>query len=314
MHKLTEMEAQRVMAVMEDALDKLEHISFVPAAPSSDVLDALADEQGTRPVWTCVQAQWHAEQSAAQAGALGPSRWHAMPHSGIDGGADPGRRGDHLDEVGQATRALCRSLRRHPRGAEVLRGLSLKRPRSPRVLALNGYVEELSAMAFRRLSTTVEEEAASRNLLRDLTERERLAEDERDMLTARLAATRADKDRESGALQALLAKAGAELREVTQANALEAESTQRRAEEAIGKGKEEHQRKVKALLERRERLLKEIADTAEAHREEEAASRRRKTKAEAELAAAVARFDGDMATTTEEIARLTACLEAEAAE
>lgn len=55
------------------------------------------------------------------------------------------------------------------------------------------------------------------------------------------------------------------------------------------------------MLERINNLEKETGEAAELHEQEEAASRKKKTKAEMELAATVGRYDRDMVARTAQI-------------
>lgn len=63
---------------------------------------------------------------------------------------------------------------------------------------------------------------------------------------------------------------------------------------------------IQALAERIERLSKDIEETSDLHQQEEAASRKKKAKLEAELALAVGRYDRDMKAKTAQIAEIKA--------
>jgi hypothetical protein len=131
MHKLTNCEAQRVIAVMEDTLDKLNALSYVPSSARLDLLEALGGA-GANPVKSCLQTQWHLEQNAIKTGAMGDARTAtasaaaaaaraaaaAAAHAAGDTFAES-QQGDTLQQIYQSTRTLCRSLRQHARGMEV---------------------------------------------------------------------------------------------------------------------------------------------------------------------------------------------------
>ncbi|CAM9316669.1 unnamed protein product [Choristocarpus tenellus] len=296
MHKLTSVEAQRVIAVMEDTLDKLNLMSYVPCTSRLDLLDKLA-EAGANPIKSCLQAQWLMEQSAMKMGAMGPeSRTRGSPT--IERGSETGNRdiisGDSLEQIYQSTRVLCRSLRKSTVAVEILLGFASQEPRPQSALQFNQYLSDLTGIMYHRLSTTVEEEAANKKLLHDLTECEKLAEDERDTLQQTLDATRTEKEREISALDATIKRLREELQEVTQTNAIEMESIKNKAGDAVAKAKKSHEEKVKVLIERVEYLTKDITEVSEAHRIEEADARKKKAKAEAELASIIAKYDRDM--------------------
>jgi hypothetical protein len=74
---------------------------------------------------------------------------------------------------------------------------------------------DIRGVTFKKLATTVEEEATSKTLMHELAERERGAEDERDALSATLAVQRGERAKEAGALGDLEAKLRAELAMIT---------------------------------------------------------------------------------------------------
>ncbi|CAM9858011.1 unnamed protein product, partial [Laminaria digitata] len=143
--------------------------------------------------------------------------------------------------------------------------------------------------------------AANKNLLHELTECEKLAEDERDALQQTLHATRTEKEREVSALGATIKKRREELQEVTHSNAVEMESIKTKAAEATAKAKEDHEKKSRALIERIDRLSQETGEASELHQQEEVGSRKKKAKMEIELAAAVEKYDRDMTAKTAQI-------------
>ncbi|CAN0374023.1 unnamed protein product [Pylaiella littoralis] len=380
MHRLTSVEAQRVIAVMEDTLDKLNGLCYMPYTAKADLLDALA-EAGANPVKTCLQTQWLMEQAAIKSGAMGPpdrGRRSQGPNSGhiaenatvqdigaaenkggvggqqlnnnatllvgaeaLNGGSGVGdglgatkvagagqtaggteaagagggvpfpSSGDSLEQIYQSTRMWCRTLRRSPNAMEVLISYARKCPRPQSGILFNQYLSDLTGIMYRRLSTTVEEETANKNLLHDLTECEKLAEDERDALQQTLHATRTEKEREVGALATTIKKRREELQEVTHTNAVEMDSIKTKAAEAVAKAKEDHEKKGRALTERIERLAKETGEAAEQHQQEETAARKKKAKVEVELAAVVGKYDRDMAKTTAQIEEIKAKMKEE---
>ncbi|CAM9793768.1 unnamed protein product, partial [Hapterophycus canaliculatus] len=223
----------------------------------------------------------------------------------------PPSSGDSLEQIYQSTRTWCRTLRRSPNAMEVLLSFESKNPRPQSGILFNQYLSDLTGIMYRRLSTTVEEETANKNLLQELTECEKLAEDERDALQQTLHATRTEKEREVSALGATIKKRREELQEVTHTNAVEMDSIKTKAADAVAKAKEDHEKKGRALTERIERLAKETGEAAEQHQQEETAARKKKAKVEVELAAVVTKYDRDMAAKTNRIEEVKAKMEEE---
>ena len=70
----------------------------------------------------------------------------------------------------------------------------------------------------------------------------------------------------------------------------------KKADDAVSRARDDHERKLKALVDRVDKLTKEIKAMREAHTEEEAAARKKKIKAAAELSAIVNKYDDSMIT------------------
>ena len=69
MHKLTNMEAQRVITVLEDTLDRLTFLSYVPSSPDDDLLESLSLSGVVPPVRGSLQSQWQLEEGHQVIGA-----------------------------------------------------------------------------------------------------------------------------------------------------------------------------------------------------------------------------------------------------
>ena len=78
------------------------------------------------------------------------------------------------------------------------------------------YLSELKSQVLQRLTTTVEDEAANRATLHELTEREQHYEESRNVLQAKLNELRTEKEQVSLGLDQTLRKLQAELADITQ--------------------------------------------------------------------------------------------------
>jgi hypothetical protein len=83
------------------------------------------------------------------------------------------------------------------------------------------YLSELKSQVLQRLTTTVEDEAANRATLHELTEREQHFEESRSVLQSKLNELRTEKEQVSLGLDLTLRKLQAELAEITQHNKVE---------------------------------------------------------------------------------------------
>ena len=195
-------------------------------------------------------------------------------------------------QLHQATRSLCRLLRKNPAGLSVLIDSCSSRP-SP-ILSFSTYLQDLAAITFRRLSTTVEEEATHATTLTELTEKEKTAEKDRESLAASLEFQRAEKEREVASLGSHISKLRAELHDITRSNELEVANIEQSAKESVESAREAHEEKGKALEAETARLQDRIKTIAIEHRDAELALRKKKSKSEMELAVLIAKYDKDM--------------------
>lgn len=285
MHKLTNMEAQRVISVLEDTLDRLTFLSYVPSQPAPELVDAIVDTGATQ-LRTALQSQWQLEEGHQV--IIGRSKEHSYLGKSSENAST-----EVVDQLHQATRTLCRCLRKNPVAVEVLYSQHTQQ-RSSHFLSFLQNLSDLTAVMFRKLSTTVEEEITNKNLLHDLTERERSAEDERDALQQTLEMQRGERDREVSVLDQTLTKLRAELQDITQSNQMEMQSIKQKMVENIEKADNEHLQRAKRLQDRVDSMTNDINRLSDEHREIEAGLRKKKERSEADLAAIVTKYDGDM--------------------
>jgi hypothetical protein len=79
MHKLTHVEAQRMMAVLGESLEKLSLVCSLPSTPSGVLLDTLYDNDMGE-IAAAVETQWQLEEShrLIQTQAVKRSRRHSI--------------------------------------------------------------------------------------------------------------------------------------------------------------------------------------------------------------------------------------------
>lgn len=170
MHKLTNVEAQRVMAVLGETLDRLDYLSYVTTDVDHGLVEQL-EEEGCSDVANILQRQWQNEEANAMSN------------------------GTNTNEICANTRALCRALRTNPVAVETVYRSS-KQHRSSSFLACVKALKELTDVTLRKMSTTVEDASSQTNLLHDVTEREKGAEEDRATLQAQLNMERKEKERD----------------------------------------------------------------------------------------------------------------------
>lgn len=276
MNTLTGIEADRVDMIMRNALDRLQILSYVPTTWD----DSILSEIRCQAVATALEKSWAAE---GQLQALAES-------DGVMAGKDIAL----IKIAAKATRATCRNLQADRESLQIL----MSRPESQQSDAMNAfskYLSELAAQVHTRMTTTVEDEAANRALLHDLTEKERLMEETRDVLQVKLTEVMDEKERVTFSLDQTLRKLQLELQDITAHNNLELETVQREMTEATAKATSVHDLRVRQLQGTIDATERTFTELMEKNREEEQRMRKEKNRSEATLNAKIAQFDEDMA-------------------
>jgi len=312
MNTLTGIEADRVNQILKHACEQLHVLSYVPSAWDDDLVSALT----CQPVITSLGKTWMAEEQ--------------LKTLGDEAGGDVGG-GKDIQLIKQAhkmNRATCRNLMADRESLQILmenrpevgsrsgegEEIGANAVSSEEYHRFMKYLQELNSQIYTRMITTVEDEAANRTLLHGLTERERLMEETRDALQAKLNEVRAEKEHVTFSLDQTTRKTQVELQGIKASNSNELETVQREMGDAVGKATTDHEIKMRQLQDQVGGLQRTVAETIEKNREEEQRLRKDKGRAEHALNAKIAQYDADMSAKNNTLKELNALLEAETAE
>jgi len=282
MHKVTSMEAHRVLAVLDDTLERLSYLSYLPQDPygnnTKGLLPALDDEG--------------AAHSAAALTAL------LEAEAGYGNRGGPETDAAQADRVAHCVREFCRSVRNHPVAAEVI---FQREAGAPPTLEFINQLSQLKGVTFRHLSTTIEEETTNRELLHDLDEKVQRAERQRERLQHALDRLRVERDREVSVLDQTLSKLSAEKQDLSQSNRSTLAGIEKEVSEHIEKSTNEQATTRKALEDKLNALRGRLAESSDEHRELENTQRRLMARKERDLSAVIEAYDGDMSERLREI-------------
>jgi hypothetical protein len=195
MNTLTGIEAERVSQILRHAIDRLHILSYVPSTWDDDLVQQITCD----PVLTSLERQWMSEDLL-----------NGMNDMIAEGGKDI----SIIKQAHRATRATCRNLMVERESLQVL----MERPevQSDEFSKFIKYLNELKSQVNTRMTTTVEDEATSRNTLHELTDRERLMEESRDALQQKLSEVKDEKEHVTLNLDQMLKKLQLELQDITQ--------------------------------------------------------------------------------------------------
>lgn len=294
MNTLTGIEAERVNQIMKHVIDRIQIMSYVPLEWDDDLFPRLPTV-----VATPLEKQWLGEE---QLRAIGEA-----------GGADVGGKDiSILKSCHRNTRAICRSLQTNRAILQEL--MQMPEVRSDNVVKFIKYINELRSQAQARMTTTVEDEAAHRTLLHDLTEKERHLQDHRDALQKKLNEVCDEKEKVTFSLDASLRKLQLEIQEITQHNTVEMDSVQKEMNDAIAKATADHELRMRQLQDQVDGMERQIAEVVERNKDEELRLRKEKTRQEIALAQKIALYDDDMLGKKSTLDQLQADFEVETAE
>jgi len=306
MNTLTGIEAERVNQILKHALDRLQILQYVPTTWDDDIIAELR----CPPVVSALEKTWMAEEQL-----------RTMGESGV-GEMGGGKEIALIKMAHKSTRASCRHLQADRDSLQVLMNRA-EQPQTSSSSAGGGgggggeaegggrngnggggngacseefgkfirYLNDMRSQVHSKMTTTVEDEAANRALLHDLTERERLMEETRDNLQAKLNEVREEKDRVTFSLDQTLRKLQLELQDINALNSAELESVQKEMTDAIAKATTEHEMRMRQLQDQVDGFERSSTEVMDRNKEEEGRLRKDKGRAESALNAKIAQYD-----------------------
>jgi hypothetical protein len=293
MNTITGLEAERVNQILKHAVDRLLILSYIPTSWDDDVVVDIK----CQPVLNSLERLWMAEEQLKELEA----------GSTIDG-KDIGV----IKQMHRAARTACRNFGSDRESLQVV--MSRPELQSEDFTKFIKYLNELKSQIMIRLTTTVEDEAANRTMLHELTERERQFEDSREILQTKLNEVRQEKGEVSMGLDQTLRKLENELNEIQRHNSLEVETVQSEMGEAINKATNDHAMKMRLLNEKLVVLEKKAKEVVDKNKEEEQKLRKEKSRVETTLNEKIHLYDEDMRSRNESLTQLESAFNLESAE
>jgi hypothetical protein len=266
-----------VIAALEDTLEQLSLLSCIPAAADPSFLSQIDDLGLT----DTVKQLWQIEESL---------RLTVSDHYSEAIDDDPGS-DIILGRLNTTTHKLCRYLK--------VRDNSRWSPTPPSkencsLLSFQQYLANFTEIASRQLSTTVEENAADKQMWQELTQKELILTQGAKALQQKLEIQRREQDKEVSAHQQILLKIRAELQDMVQHNETKMAMVNSRMEDQITRSAERHAGSYEQLAAKIGSLESQIEAEHQSYRDTEANLRKKKERVEVDLAAHIAKYDEDM--------------------
>lgn len=295
MNTLTGIEAERVNQILKHAVERLQILSYIPTTWDDDVVVDIT----CQPVLNSLEKLWMAEEQVRET------------QESMDA-ANGGKDIVLIKSMHRACKVACRNLLADRASLQVLMG----RPelQVDDFVKFIKYLNEARSQVLTKLTTTVEDELNNRNVLQDLTEKERQYEESRDVLQAKLNDVKEEKEQVTKGLDHTIKKLQNELHDITQHNNFELEAVQKEMNEAINKATADHELRMRQLQDRVDAMERSVNEVVAKNKDEEQRLRKEKSRMEHALNAKIAQYDEDMASRTATLTELNDHLTVEFAE
>jgi len=295
-------EAQRIMAILEETYQKLELLSHVPPLQLPNV-DELRRTIGPE-VLQVLEEQAMLEQQY---------KWVSAPPSEQKGDYDGETLPDFEtldDELRHSTRVVCRILREAPAIVERLQDQDSEEASMPMTKFLRTF-SELKEQTFQKLSTSVEEEKSKEDWFLEISAREEKASQTLRQLQKEIKLEKADRERQVSARNETIQKLRDELELIKSTTVNETKQLQSDTKATEESDLNNFESKDATLREELTRLKAELAQKKQENRESEEMLRKKKMKNESEVEAWITKYDADMEEKDREISALRAIYEDE---
>jgi len=302
---LTNVEAQRIMAILEETYHKLQLLSHVPPLRRVPEYDTFTSEVGPE-VAQVLDEQVLLEQQYKWVST--PA--HEQPDSGFDGEQALPDFETLDDELRHSTRVVCRMLREAPAISTQLKEMDPDGPSGTMRKFLSTTLE-LKSQTFQKLSTSVEEEKSKEDWFLEISAREEKASQTLRQLQKEIKAEKAEREKQVSARNDTIQKLREEL-ELIKASTL-AEERQLDAETKASEeaDKNSFTAKETALSEELKRLTEELKSKRASNKEAEEGLRKKKVKYEGEASNWITKYDTEMEEKDKEISALKLIYEEE---
>ena len=302
---LTNVEAQRIMAILEETYLKLQLLSHVPPLRRVPDFDSFTNEVGPE-VAQVLDEQVLLEQQY---------KWVSTPqHEQAEAGFDGEQALPDFetldDELRHSTRVVCRMLREAPAISAQLKELDPDGA-SATMRKFLGTTLELKSQTFQKLSTSVEEEKSKEDWFLEISAREEKASQTLRQLQKEIKAEKAEREKQVSARNDTIQKLREEL-ELIKASTLAEErqlDTETKASEEADMTA--FTSKEATLSEELRKLTEDLKSKRASNKETEEQLRKKKVKYEGEADAWIKKYDLEMEEKDREISALRLIYEGE---
>lgn len=280
--KLTNVEAQRIMLILEETFAKLSLLSYVPpsTAPDERVLPDLVGDE----IHEVLREQALLEQqyeSVSDPSNMDPTQ--GLPDfETLD------------DELRHSSRVVARMLMEDRSIVDKIEAAMGGAERDGAMLKFLGTFNELKHQTYQKMSTSVEEEKSKEDFYLEVSAREEKATQMFRALQKDLKSEKAESEAEVKTLDVAVTKLRTEIDHIRNSTAAEIKLLEDATRTREDDDKVAWDKKSTSLSDRLDKLRAELVATSQRNREQEEQLRKRKTKNQTEVEAWIRKYDDEV--------------------
>lgn len=281
--KPTNIDAQRILAIMDELKDKLNCLSVI----TPQVFGGLQGEEGQ-----ATADSLGSELMKQFAEQIRLEELYVVANATAEGGLH----GDETEDVREDVKSLqkntlevCRKMRGHPTAMQELRSIQETRPAA--VIQFLKTLADMQELTLKRLTTTVEEERSRQELLEHYKNREAEASKLRQQLEKDLSHIRRECERAQGQRTEILTKLKAELCEVKDSKLERMSALRLHYETRMREHQQVYDAKKEELQKRSNTLRESNAKLRNVSQEEEMIKKKNAKRYEMDVDAVIKNYD-----------------------
>jgi len=293
MSKPTNLDAQRILSILDELKEKLTYLSVV----TSQVLEAVQNEEGQ----TCAKEVLGAELLKKIQEQIRLEELYLVSNTTSDGQfqlTDDDDQRETIERLQKNTLDLYRRMKQKPNILQELRNFQENRPQN--VMQLLRTLADMQELTLKRLTTTVEEDRSRQELLDQYIQREEQASKKRAQLEKDLATVRRERENSQSARTDELTRLKANLSDVKESTTLAMERLRTHFQTQMQEQQEAYNAKEESLKKEIAKVQEEAKTQQSAALEEEVQLRRRKMRGETEVDKLIKDYDTEVLANVDE--------------
>jgi len=293
MSKPTNLDAQRILSILDELKEKLTYLSVV----TPQVLEAVQNEEGQ----VCAKEVLGSELLKKIQEQIRLEELYQVSNTTNDGVFQPTDDEDQRETIEKLQKNTLDLYRRMKQKANILQELrNFQENRPQNVMQLLRTLADMQELTLKRLTTTVEEDRSRQELLDQYIQREEQASKKRAQLEKDLASVRRERENSQSARTDELTRLKANLSDVKETTTQQMEGLRTRFQTQMHDQQDAYNAKEESIKKEIAKVQEEGKALQSAALEEEVQLRRRKMRGETECDKLIKDYDTEVLTNVDE--------------